>query len=168
INAAGDQVTGADIDYNGQPAGYTASPLENVVYVSVHDNLSLFDAIQLKAAPDATLADRVRMQNLGNDLVLLSQGIPFFQAGDDLLRSKSGDGNSYNSGDWFNGLDFTYQSNNWGIGLPPAADNQGNWPLLQPLLANSALRPSHDDIVGATTHFQEMLQIRESSPLFHL
>ena len=50
----------------------------------------------------------------------LGQGIPFFHAGDELLRSKSLDRNSYNSGDWFNKLDFTYQSNNWGVGLPPA------------------------------------------------
>lgn len=35
---------------------------------------------------------------LGN----LSQGIPFFHAGDEMLRSKSIDRDSYNSGDWFN------------------------------------------------------------------
>ena len=73
------------------------------------------------------MADRVRMQNLGNSLVMLSQGVPFFQAGDDMLRSKDMDRNSYNSGDWFNRLDFTYETNNWGVGLPPA-DNQGNCP----------------------------------------
>ena len=70
------------------------------------------------------------------------QGIPFFHAGVELLRSKSLDRNSYNSGDWFNKLDFTYQSNNWGVGLPPAPDNQGQWPLMRPLLANPDLRPA--------------------------
>src|SRR5262249_44482440 len=49
----------------------------------------------------------------------LVQGIPFFHAGVELLRSKSLDGNSYNSGDWFNKLDFTYQSNK--LGRRPAA-----------------------------------------------
>ena len=34
--------------------------------------------------------------------VMLSQGRPFVHAGDDLLRSKSLDRDSYNSGDWFN------------------------------------------------------------------
>jgi pullulanase/glycogen debranching enzyme len=51
----------------------------------------------------------------------LSQGVPFFHAGDELLRSKSLDRNSYDSGDWFNRLDYTYQTNNWGVGLPPSA-----------------------------------------------
>jgi pullulanase len=63
--------------------------------------------------------DRVRMNNLAISLVMFSQGVPFFHAGDDLLRSKSLNPNSYDSGDWFNQLDWTYQSNNWGVGLPP-------------------------------------------------
>ena len=83
----------------------------------------------------ASLQDRVRVHDLGVSIVALSQGIPFFHAGIDMLRSKSLDRNSYNSGDWFNRLDFTYQSNNWGVGLPPAQDNQSNWPIMGPLLA---------------------------------
>jgi pullulanase len=61
------------------------------------------DAIQLKAPASATLADRVRINNLAVSVVALSQGVPFFHAGDELLRSKSLDRNSYNSGDWFTG-----------------------------------------------------------------
>ena len=34
------------------------------------------------------------------------------------------------------------QSNNWGVGLPPARGNQSNWPVMKPLLANPALRPT--------------------------
>lgn len=26
-------------------------------------------------------------------------------------------------------LDFTYNSNNWGVGLPPQEKNEKNWPL---------------------------------------
>src|SRR5690606_11825356 len=107
-NAAGDTVTGADVDYNGQPAGYTLDPQEHIVYISAHDNETLFDAIQYKAAPEATITDRVRMNNVGLSIVALSQGVPFFHAGDDMLRSKSLDRDSYDSGDWFNRLDFTY------------------------------------------------------------
>jgi pullulanase/glycogen debranching enzyme len=114
------------------------------------------------------MADRVRMQNLGVSLVGLGQGIPFFHAGVELLRSKSLDRNSYNSGDWFNRLDFTYQSNNWGVGLPPAPDNQGNWPVMGPLLANPDLRPSPEHIEAARAHFRETLQIRSSTRLFRL
>ena len=122
----------------------------------------------MKAAPGAGLADRVRMQNLGLSLVMLGQGVPFFHAGDDLLRSKSLDGNSYNSGDWFNRLDFTYQSNNFAVGLPMAGDNQSNWPLMQPLLANPALKPSQAEILASLENYKEMLAIRRSSSLFRL
>ncbi len=166
VNAAGDLVRSADVLYNGQPAGYTLDPQENIVYVSAHDNETLFDAIQLKAPAGAALADRVRMHDLGVSLVMLSQGVPFFHAGDDLLRSKSLDRNSYNSGDWFNALDFTYASNNWGVGLPP--DNDDRWLVMRPLLADPALKPAQADILDAAAHFREMLTIRRSSRLFRL
>ncbi len=168
VNAKGQEVTGDQIDYNGSPAGYTDSPQENIVYISAHDNEVLFDAIQAKAPATATIEDRIRMQNLGNSIVMFSQGVPFFHAGDDILRSKSGDKNSYNSGDWFNRLDFSYQTNNWGVGLPPAGDNKDVWPVWQPLLADPKLKPTPDQIKGANAYFQELLQIRKSSPLFRL
>ena len=142
IDRLGNTVTASQIDYNGQNAGYTADPQEVINYVEAHDNDTLFDAIQLKAPVATALADRVRMQNLGMSVLALGQGIPFFHAGVELLRSKSLDRNSYNSGDWFNKLDFGYTSNNWGVGLPPARDNQSNWPIMQPLLANPALDPA--------------------------
>jgi pullulanase/glycogen debranching enzyme len=149
-------------------AGNAANPQETINYIEAHDNETLFDAIQLKAPASATMADRVRMQNLGMSLLAFGQGIPFFHAGVDLLRSKSLDRNSYNSGDWFNKLDFTGQDNNWGKGLPPAQDNQSNWPVMAPLLANPGLKPSPADIQKATLHFREVLQIRKSSKLFRL
>ena len=97
---------------------------------------------------------------------MLAQGVPFFQAGDELLRSKSLDGNSYNSGDWFNRLDFTYQSNNWGVGLPPNGSDR--WDAMRPLLADPALRPAPADIQAALGGFKDLLSIRRSSALFRL
>lgn len=164
----GNIVQSKDIDYNGQKAGYTSDPQEIINYVEAHDNDTLFDAIQLKAPVATSMSNRVRMQNLGMSLELLGEGIPFFHAGVDLLRSKSLDRNSYNSGDWFNKLDFTYTINNWGVGLPPEQDNGSNWPIFQPLLADPSLRPQSSDIVSSVQHFQEMLRIRKSSPLFRL
>jgi pullulanase/glycogen debranching enzyme len=161
-------VTGADIDYNGQPAGYTLDPEENIVYISAHDNETIFDAIQLKAPLSASAEDRTRMQNLGLSIVAFAQGIPFFHAGDDILRSKSMDRNSYNSGDWFNALDWTYQSNNWGHGLPPVGENGERWNIMQPLLANEDLPVANDQILFANAIYREWLQIRRSSPLFRL
>jgi pullulanase-type alpha-1,6-glucosidase len=168
VNNAGNTVTGAQVDYNGQPAGYTLDPQEVITYVSAHDNETLFDAVQVKAPRDLPMAERVRMNNLGISLVALAQGIPFFHAGDELLRSKSLDRNSYNSGDWFNKVDWTYQTNNWGVGLPPSGENQGNWPLFGSLLADPALKATPADIQRARDHFEEMIRIRKSSPLFRL
>ena len=168
VNERGDSVSGANVKYNGAPAGYTLDPQENVNYVSAHDNETLFDAVQAKAPADVTLADRIRMNNLGIDLVMLGQGVPFFHAGDDMLRSKSLDRNSYNSGDWFNNLDFTFESDNWAVGLPPADDNRDKWPIIQPLLADTRLKPQKSDILGAVAHFEDMLKIRKSSILFRL
>ncbi|MBE2197325.1 MAG: pullulanase-type alpha-1,6-glucosidase [Anaerolinea sp.] len=165
---SGAPVIGAEVDYNGSPAGYTFDPQENIVYISKHDNETLFDAIQYKAPLTADMDARVRMHNLGNSIVLLSQGIPFFQAGDDMLRSKSLDRNSYNAGDWFNALDWTYNSNNWGKGLPAASDNQTMWPVMADLLGNPDLVPTRDHILTAVAHFRHFLQIRYSSPLFRL
>ncbi len=168
IGADGEPTTGRQVSYNGSAAGYTADPQENIVYVSKHDNESLFDAIQYKAPLDTSMADRVRMQNLGNSLIMFSQGVPFFQAGDDLLRSKSLDRNSYNSGDWFNAIDWSGQTTNWGRGLPASGDNQSMWPVMAPLLGNPDLAPGPDNIAAAAAHFREIAQIRASSPLFRL
>jgi pullulanase len=161
--------TGAQIDYNGQPAGYTSDPQEIINYISAHDNQTLFDNNQFKMPTTASLAERVRVNNLGVAIVALSQGIPFFHAGDDILRSKSLDRDSYNSGDWFNKIDFTYQSNNWGVGLPPEfTGNAGNWGVMQPLLANPALKAGYGEITSANSYFRDVLAIRKSSALFRL
>ena len=134
----GKLVKGSQVDYNGQPAGYTADPQENISYIDKHDNQTLFD-INVYAAPTATsMADRVRIENVGRSTILLGQGVPFIHAGGDILRSKSLDRDSYNSGDWFNKIDWTYESNNFGVGLPPARI-QRSWDVMRPLLGNAAL-----------------------------
>ncbi len=158
---------GDEVLYNGQPAGYTLDPQENIVYISKHDNETIWDIILYKQL-DLPLSEMIRMHNLGQSIVLLSQGVPFVQAGDDLLRSKSFDRDSYNSGDWFNRLDFTYQDNGYASGLPVSDKNQDRWETMRPLLANPALKPTPQDIQFAAEHFREMLRIRKSSPLFRL
>ncbi|ATB43774.1 Neopullulanase / Maltodextrin glucosidase [Cystobacter fuscus] len=168
VNKEGNTVKGSEVDYNGQPAGYTSDPQEVITYVSAHDNETLFDAVQFKAPASADLDTRVRMHNMGLSLVALGQGIPFFHAGDELLRSKSLDRDSYNSGDWFNALDFTYTSNNWGVGLPPEEKNKDNWPAMKELLGNPALKATPEHIRRAHEHFGEMLSIRKSAALFRL
>jgi pullulanase len=167
-DSAGVTVSGAEVSYNGQPTGYTKSPIEAVNYASVHDNQDLFDAVQLKSSFGDSIATRARRQIMGMGLVTLGQGIPFFQGGDDLLRSKDMDQNSYDSGDWFNKIDWTGKTANWGIGLPIASQNQGQWPLMTPLLSNSAYTPLPANIAYSGAAFQELLKIRYSSDLFRM
>ncbi len=167
-NAQGQTVTAAQVNYGGQPAGYAGTTLEDVNYCSVHDNQTLFDAIQLKSSAADTIAMRARRQVLAMSLMALAQGVPFFHASDDLLRSKDMDNGSYNSGDWFNKIDWSGQGDNWGIGLPLANVNQAQWPLEQPLLADTALKPTPQIISATTEAYQEFLRMRYSTGLFRM
>lgn len=156
------------IDYFGQPAGYTANPAETINYIEAHDNPTLFDVNAYKLPSTTSIADRVRVQNLGAAINILSQGIPFVHAGQDILRSKSLDRDSYNAGDWFNKLDFSYQSNNFGVGLPVAGVNGSNWSIMAPILANQSIKPNTAAILSARNYFNEMLAIRKDTSLFRL
>ena len=167
-DAQGQTVTSAQVDSGGQPAGFTASPIEDVNYCSVHDNQTLFDAIQIKSSASDTLSARARRQVLAMSLLTLAEGVPFYQAADDLLRSKDMDNGSYNSGDWFNKIDWSMVGNNWGIGLPVANVNHTQWTFMQPLLADAALKPMPGDIKATTQAFQEFLRIRYSTGLFRM
>jgi pullulanase/glycogen debranching enzyme len=156
------------IDYAGQPAGYASEPGEAVNYVENHDNQTLFDINVLKLPPSTPSAERARVQMLAAALNAFSQGVAYFHAGIDTLRSKSLDRNSFNSGDWFNRIDWSYRDNYFGSGLPPQEDNGKDWPLLQPLLANAATRPQPRNIAFARDVFRDLLAIRTSSTLFRL
>lgn len=158
----------SQIDYFGQQAGFAASPAETINYVEAHDNQTLFDLNAYKLPQSTSLADRVRVQNLGAAINMLSQGVPFFHAGQEILRSKSMDRDSYNAGDWFNRLDYSYQDNNFGVGLPMAGPNSGNWELMSPILANPLIKPNRAAILGARDYFIDLLEIRKDTSLFRL
>ncbi len=163
---------GSGTDWNGSGSPFTDDPQESVPYISKHDNETLFDQNVFKLPSATSLADRVRTQNMGLSVIGLSQGVPFFHMASDILRSKSLDRNSYDSGDWFNRVDWSYgdgtYSNNFGVGLPPAWDNSSRWSIMSPLLANTALDPAATDAQFSAAHMREILRIRQSSPLFRL
>ncbi|WP_083941009.1 alpha-1,6-glucosidase domain-containing protein [Pseudoduganella violaceinigra] len=157
------------IPYGGsQPAGYASQPGEVVNYVENHDNQTLYDIDAFKLPLATTSADRARVQMLAAAINAFSQGVAYYHAGFDILRSKSMDRNSFESGDWFNRIDWTYQTNYFGSGLPPAADNGKDYALIQPLLANAALKPTPVDIAFARDTFRDLLRIRASSTLFRM
>ncbi|MFF3729046.1 pullulanase-type alpha-1,6-glucosidase [Streptomyces sp. NPDC002476] len=168
-DSSGRAVRGSEVDYNGAPAGYAAAPGDALAYVDAHDNESLYDALAFKLPAGTTAADRARAQVLAMATAALSQGPSFSQAGTDLLRSKSLDRNSYDSGDWFNALHWDCRDGNgFGRGLPPAADNESKWSYARPLLADAALRPGCGDIEGASAAYRDLLTIRATERDFGL
>lgn len=168
VAASGETVKGSQVDYNGSPAGYATDPEEVVTYVDAHDNETIWDALTLKLPRDTPMDERVRMNTLALSTVALSQTPAFWHAGADLLRSKSLDRNSYDSGDWFNHIGWDGTDNGFGRGLPPAWDNEAKWRYQQPLLADPALQPDAEDVEAASTAARELLALRFSSPLFRL
>jgi len=169
VTHSGAEQSGAQVDYNGSPSGYAAAPGETVNYVDAHDNEILYDAMAFKLPVSLSQPDRARMQVLALSLVVLSQGVGFVALGSERLRSKSLDRNSFNSGDWFNQIRWDSASGNgFGLGLPPAPDNEDKWPWAQPLLADAALVPSAAVIELCAARYRELLTIRRSSPVFGL
>uniref|UniRef100_UPI001C2644E3 pullulanase-type alpha-1,6-glucosidase n=1 Tax=Streptomyces sp. AC495_CC817 TaxID=2823900 RepID=UPI001C2644E3 len=163
----GKEVKGSEVDYNGAPAGYADAPGDALAYVDAHDNESLFDALAFKLPASTDASDRARMQVLAMATAVLSQGPALSQAGTDLLRSKSLDRNSYDSGDWFNAIHWDCRDGNGlGRGLPLAADNQPKWPYAKPLL--TTVKVNCEQIEGASAAYRDLLRIRTTEDVFSL
>lgn len=168
-DTAGRSVKGSEVDYNGAPAGYAAAPGDALAYADAHDNESLYDALAFKLPATTSPGDRARMQVLAMATAALSQGPALSQAGTDLLRSKSLDRNSYDSGDWFNAIHWDCRDGNgFGRGLPPAADNRPKWPYAKPLLTAPALTVGCPQITGASAAYRDLLTIRTTEKAFGL
>ena len=85
--------------------------------MSCHDNLTLWDKLAISNADDSE-EDRIKMNKLASAIVFTSQGVPFFQAGEEMLRSKPSDTsetgfdeNSYCSSDATNSLKWDDKGN---------------------------------------------------------
>jgi pullulanase len=155
---------GSEIDYNGQAAGYAQDPTEIQNYVSKHDNQSLFDNLVYKAPAGANL---VRMQGVSLATAMLGQGIPFTHAGSELLRSKSMERDSYDSGDWYNGVDYTLADNNFDKGLPRKDKDEANYALIDQVLDQHA-KPGSAEVAQMVSFYQELSELRQSSRLLRL
>lgn len=83
---------------------FTAGPNETINYAECHDNHTLWDRLQLSTENDPKIsdADRKAMDRLAAAVLFTSQGIPFIQSGQEMLRTKHGDDNSYNKPDSVN------------------------------------------------------------------
>ncbi len=164
----GKTVSGAQLDYNGQGAGFASQPAENVNYVDAHDNETLFDLVTYKMPADAPMDHRVRMSLISQASVALSQSPSFWASGTEMLRSKSLDRDSFNSGDHFNAIDWTMKDNGFGRGLPVKSKNGAAWDHMRPLLENPDLKPTPEQIDTSSEIAMDFLRVRSSSRLFTL
>lgn len=158
----------SEINHGNQPAGYVNQPGEVVNHVGNHDNQTLFDLNIHKLPQDTRAEDRARVQVLALATTAFSQGIAYFHAGVELLRSKSLARNSDDSGGWFNRLDWTLHDNHYGAGLPPQPDDGAMRPSIVPLLTDETLKPGPQQIRFTRDAFTDLLRIRSSSLLFRL
>lgn len=93
------------IRYNGEIEGFSTQPDQIVNYVECHDNLTLWD--KLIASYKHVSEDDLRsMHRLASAIIMTSQGIPFIHAGQEFMRTKQGEDNSYNSSAELNALDW--------------------------------------------------------------
>ncbi len=86
---------------------FTANPGETINYVTSHDNLTLWDKIAASYATSRSEPERIRMDKLAQAIIFTSQGVPFMQGGEEFLRTKGGNDNSYKSGDSVNKFDWS-------------------------------------------------------------
>lgn len=86
-------------------------PQQLIQYIEVHDNYTLRDKIALSHGEEP-IHLRKKRQLLGNALIALSAGIPFFHSGQEFFRTKHGVRDSYNAGDEINGIDWDLMASN--------------------------------------------------------
>ena len=99
------QVMAGSIGYKNSEEGLFIEPIQSVNYVESHDNHTLWDKLNI-CLLDEEEEVLEKIHRLGTSIVLLSQGIPFLHSGQEFFRTKKGDGNSYQSCDEINFLDW--------------------------------------------------------------
>ena len=125
--------------FRGLPRWCT-NPCQTVNYVSCHDNNTLIDRISL-ATEDHTFEERVRMSNLAATFSLLAQGIPFMQAGEEMLRSKPDPKGGY--------VENSYCS--------PDSINSIKWNLLEKKIYQNTL-----------AYYKGLIALRKAHPAFRM
>lgn len=94
----------AGLDYDKKVSTYQ-DPEQVLTYVEAHDNHTLWDKLELTNPGDSEEV-RKQMHKLSSSIILTSQGVPFLHAGQEFMRTKYGDHNSYKSPDSINQMDW--------------------------------------------------------------
>lgn len=95
------------VNYSDRP--YADNPLKTITYVTCHDNPCLWDKI-VYTCIDCSKQEMLDIQKLANAIVLTSQGISFLHAGEEIVRTKFGEHNTYNLPDSINQLDWSHKA----------------------------------------------------------
>ena len=111
ISGAGNALTLSQVLFgikggNALSQGWIVKDARVVNYMSAHDNNTLWDKLELSNGTDS-IETRLKMNRLGATLMFVSKGMTFFQAGEEMLRTKDGDENSYKSSDAINNIDWS-------------------------------------------------------------
>ena len=101
-------------------------------YVACHDNNTIWDKL-LESNPEASDEERFAMNRLCEEIIFLSKGTPFMLAGEEMLRTKGGNHNSYNASDAVNNIDWD--------ALTPDSDEYAMMQTYQQLIALRKANP---------------------------
>jgi len=109
------QVDYSKVNYSKEP--YALQPTQMISYVSCHDDMCLVDRLKASipslagAEANSSLfalhSPLIKLDLLAQTAVFTSQGIPFMLSGEELLRTKKGVHNSFESPDSINQLDWS-------------------------------------------------------------
>ena len=86
---------------------WTDTPEKVINYVSCHDNLTLWDKLQI-SRPDCDAGERLAMNRLAAAMVFTAQGVPFFLGGEEFARTKPAGNNGEVSENSYN---LPYETN---------------------------------------------------------
>lgn len=111
INGKANEGTAAKVIFGieggvkGKGANFSVEDNMVINYMACHDNHTLWDKL-LASNGSQSDEERLLMNRLGAAIIMLGKGTPFFLAGEELLRTKNGDHNSYKSSDAVNNIDW--------------------------------------------------------------
>ena len=107
------QVKMKKVNYSEKP--WAQEPIQMISYVSCHDDMCLVDRLKasipglnkpLTSYLSPLTPELIRLDILAQTAVFTSQGVPFMLSGEELLRTKQGVHNSFESPDSINHLDW--------------------------------------------------------------
>jgi pullulanase len=145
INAVKSGIIGNTFNPNVTVPWLVLEAGQAVNYAEAHDNMTLFDKLWAVNSQTSRAAVAKQSRQISS-LLFLAQGTPFIQAGQEFLRSKDGDPNSYRSPDSVNSI-------KWGERAKEATTVAYNKGLIAIRKAHPAFRQSSPAVIAKIVKF---------------